>query len=666
MKVMAVAAVPLAALTAVVVAQAGTQEQAGTRAAAQAPVRYVKATVDLAAASSGSGSARYVLDDRRGTRWSANGTGQWLRLDLGTSQRVSLVKLAFHQGNTRRTRFDLQTSADGKTWRKVWSGRSSGTTLGPQTFDTTDVTARYVRYLGRDQVNAITEAEVHVPARAAKRLSLGADGRLVNVPYPNQDQIPDFSRAGYGGGGVALPTVPVRRTVTPPAGGKDAGAAIQSAIDAVSGLAPDAAGFRGAVLLKKGTYNISGQVLIRTGGVVLRGEGDGSKGTVLRATGTSDRTLIKVAGSGQRAETPGSRRPISGSYIPVGARSLNVSDASAFNVGDNVVVVRTPNQEWIDSIGMDACKTKGTAYDTSDVAGQTCLNTVAWTPASRTIHYERRVTAKSDNRISLDSPVVEAFQAKFGGGAVYAYGFPGRIAKVGVENLRAVSSYASNTDEKHAGYAVNMGNVEHAWVRNVTSLHFIQGTFFAGPGARYVTVQDSASLDHKSQITGGRRYPFSVNGASHVLVMRVYASTGRHDFVTGANTPGPNVFLDSRAEKSNSELGPHHRWATGSLFDNVVHNSTTGKKNIGTYNRADLGTGHGWSGAYQVFYNCLGDTHKLSSPPGARNWSIGCRGTTKKGTGEYDAFGGPVAPWSLYLQQLRDRLGTQALRNIGY
>ncbi|HCU50533.1 MAG TPA: hypothetical protein DGG94_12150, partial [Micromonosporaceae bacterium] len=363
---------------------------------------------------------------------------------------------------------------------------------------------------------------------------------------------------------------------------------------------------------------------------------------------------------------PGSRQRITDSYVAVGSRSMTVASASGLRVGDDVVVVRTPNQQWIDAVGMDSCTTKGTSYDTSDVDGSTCLSSTAWTPAARTMNYERKITAISGNRITVDSPVVEAMQSQFGGGAVYKYTFTGRIQKVGVENLRAESSFASATDEAHANWMVSLTSVQNAWLRNLTSVYFAQGTMRAGSGAKHITVQDSASLDHKSQITGGRRYPFDLEGATHVLVMRSFSQTGRHDFVTGGNSPGPNVFLDSRAEQSYSELGPHHRWGTGTLFDNVVHQSSSGGQQIGAYNRGNSGTGHGWSGAYQVFYNCLGDKYKVASPPNARNWVIGCRGPQREGNGEYDSFGSPVGPWSLYLQQLRDRLGDSALRNIGY
>jgi len=43
----------------------------------------------------------------------------------------------------------------------------------------------------------------------------GPDGKLVYKTTPAGDKIMDFSSAGYRGGGVALPNVPVRLTVQP-------------------------------------------------------------------------------------------------------------------------------------------------------------------------------------------------------------------------------------------------------------------------------------------------------------------------------------------------------------------------------------------------------------------------------------------------------------------
>src|SRR5215510_13069158 len=81
---------------------------------------------------------------------------------------------------------------------------------------------------------------------------VGPDGGLVYNTLPSGDRIMDFSSAGYMGGGISLPNLPVQQKVGP-SGGDDT-AAIQAAINAVSSLPADADGFRGAVLLAPGTF----------------------------------------------------------------------------------------------------------------------------------------------------------------------------------------------------------------------------------------------------------------------------------------------------------------------------------------------------------------------------------------------------------------------------
>src|SRR3954465_12082716 len=80
----------------------------------------------------------------------------------------------------------------------------------------------------------------------------GVDGKLVYVADSLGNKIPDFSNAGYKGGGVTIPYVPVKAIVWPVAG--DNSGNIQAALDKVSAMPLDAWGFRGAVLLKMGTY----------------------------------------------------------------------------------------------------------------------------------------------------------------------------------------------------------------------------------------------------------------------------------------------------------------------------------------------------------------------------------------------------------------------------
>ena len=76
----------------------------------------------------------------------------------------------------------------------------------------------------------------------------------------------DFSTCGYLQSARPIPDVPAKVVVTPVVG--DDGTRLQSAIDHVAGLEPDASGFRGAVLLSPGEFDVHGQLLIRTSGVV--------------------------------------------------------------------------------------------------------------------------------------------------------------------------------------------------------------------------------------------------------------------------------------------------------------------------------------------------------------------------------------------------------------
>src|SRR5262245_41512506 len=97
----------------------------------------------------------------------------------------------------------------------------------------------------------------------------GADGHLLYKPLPPGDHIEDYSTSGFMGGTVPIPDVPVRATVSPVAG--DDTATIQAAIDSVAAMPLDASGFRGAVLLNPGTYEVGTQLNITASGVVLRG-----------------------------------------------------------------------------------------------------------------------------------------------------------------------------------------------------------------------------------------------------------------------------------------------------------------------------------------------------------------------------------------------------------
>jgi len=55
---------------------------------------------------------------------------------------------------------------------------------------------------------------------------------------------------------------------------------------------------------------------------------------------------------------------------------------------------------------------------------------------------------------------------------------------------------------------------------------------------------------------------------------------------------------------------------------------------------------------------------RVDSPQGSMNWGIGCIGANQTGEGYYESWGAHVQPRSLYLQQLKDRLGERAVDNV--
>src|SRR3954449_5773027 len=106
---------------------------------------------------------------------------------------------------------------------------------------------------------------------ASEWVRRGADGKLAYKSTPAGDRIMDFSYAGYMGGGVALPNVPVKRTIHP-TNTDDDSKTIQAALDEVAKL-PLENGFRGAVLLAPGLFNCPQTLPLPASGIVLRGSG---------------------------------------------------------------------------------------------------------------------------------------------------------------------------------------------------------------------------------------------------------------------------------------------------------------------------------------------------------------------------------------------------------
>jgi hypothetical protein len=472
-------------------------------------------------------------------------------------------------------------------------------------------------------------------------VTLDGSGRLVYEADGQGNRVPDFSHCGYGGGGVPIPDVPARVVVAPADG--DDGPRLQAALDHVAGLPPDGRGVRGAVLLLAGRYEVAGSLRIAASGVVLRGQGDGPGGTVLVATGTSRRTLIQVAGRGERRPAPGPAYQVVDAYVPVGSRRLRLDRTDGLHAGDVVTVTRPGTAGWVSAIGMDRFP----------YGYEGALN---WRPAAMTVRAERIVTALDGPTVTLDAPLTTALDAALGRASVQRSEWPGRFEQVGVENLRCESAFdpKNPADEQHAWGAVSLDAVQNAWVRRVTAAHFAGSAVNVLDGSKWVTVRDCASLEPVSEVGGYRRHTFSTGGQM-TLFLRCRSEHGRHDFAVTALAPGPNAFVHCEAAEALGFSGPVESWSSGVLYDNV---SVDGA-GLALTNRETDGQGVGWAAANCVLWQCSASVVTCRNPPGARNWAIGCWGIFF-GDGCWQATNELVKPDSLYRAQLVERLGAKA------
>ena len=140
--------------------------------------------------------------------------------------------------------------------------------------------------------------------------------------------------------------------------------------------------------------------------------------------------------------------------------------------------------------------------------------------------------------------------------------------------------------------------------------------------------------------------------------MNCQCTEGRHDYITGSQVCGPNVFYNCTASQTYADIGPHHRWAVATLYDNIV---TDGELNV--QDRGKMGSGHGWAGVNQVLWNCHVATAVVQSPwTSGKNYSIGTKGKKVAGAhpdrpdGVWEGHNETnVFPRSLYMAQLMAR-----------
>ena len=483
-------------------------------------------------------------------------------------------------------------------------------------------------------------------------ITVGDDGKLRYQNTSNGDRILDFSHAGYGGGGMKLPNVPVRKKIAP-SGGDDS-SVIQAAIDAVAAL-PLADGFRGAVLLQSGVFRCAKPLTVSKDGIVLRGAGAGEEGTVIEMTGPPH-TAVTIEGERLRfpKEDPASIFAVADAYVPSGTLSFSVKEAKGLAAGD-VIRIRWPRTAtWIHFMGMDTLVRNGKPQ--------------TWIKNDSPIMFERSIRSITGNQLTLDVPLTDSINAQMIApttAVVVKTTPPKRLAQCGIESLRINSPPPNGNLSAKNNLAVAFDNCEDCWIKDIV-MHDALGNVAVDAGARRITITGAHAF-HSATVEKGAGYPadYFIKG-SQILLDRCTSQGDGSFYVATLNSEAVlNVALNCTFEGKGS-IQPHMHWSTGLLIDSC--HLPDGR--IDFINRHTAGSGHGWAIGWAVAWNCAAKSLDVQQPPGAMNWCIGCTGELKKSSSQNGPWlssrGTPVVPSSLYLTQLRERLGESALKNIGY
>lgn len=506
----------------------------------------------------------------------------------------------------------------------------------------------------------ITMALVALPALPAqsKWVHPGPSGKLVYATTARGDRIPDFSYAGYEGGGVALPHVAAKQTLRP--SGLDDCAAIQKAIDEVSAL-PLVDGFRGAVELAPGTFHCAQTLTISASGVVLRGAGAGEHGTTIDMTGAPHQAL-RIRGE-LAVKDGGVGTTIADDYVPAGTMTLHVADAAGLHAGDALLISKPVTAAWVHFMGMDDLRRNGKAEH--------------WVSASH-LEVRRKIAAIEGNTIALDVPLMDSYDPRFfdgGRATVRKIEVSGQIEQVGVEDVRFVAPQRSIALGQPAFGGASVRDVADGWLRDVTFEETTDGIGI-NAGSERITLLRVQMVQHVPVTSHAKPADFAADG-SQILFDRCSGS-GDSTFyvVTQPQQQGPVVALHCRFF-GHGHIQPHQRWFTGLLIDNC----DVPDGGIDLMNRGEMGSGHGWAIGWAVVWNSTAKSLAMNTPPGSMIWSIGNRGEeldpafpiydggparAKLAPATIESEGKPVRPESLYLAQLKDRLGKRAVRNIGY
>ena len=348
---------------------------------------------------------------------------------------------------------------------------------------------------------------------------------------------------------------------------------------------------------------------------------------------------------------------IADAYVPSGAYTFSVADAKEFAAGDMIAIRKAVTADWVKFMHMDDLIRDGKKQ--------------TWLAVGRVLTTQRRIKAIAGNKITLEVPLSDSFDAQYFKPAGFAVVKikPTEISQVGIEQLHIESPLQAIPHTQPHFSAIRVSG-QDCWVRDVVCDETMDSVDVKG---RRITLERVA-VNRKALHQGASRPGEFAPDATQTLMDRCTCNADNVWFSwTGSGDSGPIVLLncvfrgDGRAEA-------HMRWSTGMLYDNCK----APEGGLDMRNRGVMGSGHGWSMGWGVAWNCEAKFYTIQNPPGSANWMIGCVGASHKAPrpfdkgpptlaeGIVDSPGMAVTPQSLYLAQLAERLGPQALKNIGY
>ena len=509
----------------------------------------------------------------------------------------------------------------------------------------------------------------------------GGDGAWRSALYPEAwtpdftggagQFLHDFSYAGYHRSEIALPSDWPGITADVTAYGAHAGGVDDSAPGFAAAIAAVAAAGGGVVYVPDGEYLLASPIVVRASRVLLRGQS--RAGTRLR--------FPSLVGGSASLRFVGAAEPTVGRVALAAdgvarSREVRVADASAFHVGDDVLVDFVITQAFVDEHAM------GGLWDTG-------ANSAV---GARKVFFRRTITAVDATlalaRITLDVPL--RYPTKVRDDASIRVD-TGAISECGLEHL-SVDDVVSTSDAlaDPRAHAISFERAQDCFARDVGTYatasdathHLRSGGIYVGASKR-VTVASSAMEHAQNHGDGGAGYAFEASASSEVLFVDDRASDVRHGFIQNWDFGSSGlVFLRCDAEgdtavnsgfsmSGTSEF--HHRLAMASLYDGC-HDSS----GFNAFNRGADSSNAGHAATQNVFWNVSGSgaASRLRSYQAGDGYVIGTRDLTVRvvadlldhalgydlGTEPTDHLegqdrGAGLEPASLFDDQLARRLG---------